>query len=177
MFHHLITNDLLNLYIFIYLLYSFIAWSLLLFLNLQTVNDHMLQWCCSVALKYPVADYLPSRILILWEDLYCTLLTTGTFLLSLAICCPTCFLTNSMISGHKDFTGSWLWNPHLNGSAPIATFHHFWWCHGVCFPLLSSWPSSISVLKWALPCNHCCQEDSLPCPQSHSYALLLNYTG
>ena len=44
-------------------------------------------------------------------------------------------------------------------------------------PLLSWWPSSIAALKRALLSNHCCPVESLLCPQSHPYVLLLNYPG
>lgn len=132
-------------------------------------------WWCSVALQYLACDCLPSRIFILWENLYCTLLTAGTFSLSVATWCPTCFLTNSTISGV--IRALWLWKPQTPRSAPLP-FSPLLMMSWRGFPsspqpLFSWWLSSITTLKRTLLFNHCCP--ALLCPQSHPYVLLLNY--
>lgn len=170
---HLISNDLLNLGVFKYPAAS---------LHDDLCYFLIQAWCCSVALQYLAGDCLPSRIFILWENLYCTLLTAGTFSLSVATWCPTCFLRNSVISSVIR-TSRKLFDygiPELNGQHPFH-FLPFWWCHEAGSPLLpprpSWWPSSIAALKRALLSNHCCPVESLLCPQSHPYVLLLNYPG
>lgn len=150
------------------------------FLILRRVCSQNLILQCSITLL--ASDCLTSRILIPWENLYCTLLTTGTFSLSIATWCPICFLTNSMIScviktSHEPSDYE---NPKLYGQHPCH-FFLFWWCHEVSSPFITTllpwWPSSIAALRRALLSNHCCPVESLLCPQYQPYVLLLNYPG
>ena len=82
---------------------------------------------------------------------------------------------------HKDITRAlWLWNPQTLRSASFPFSPLLMMSQGG-FPFppphLSWWPSSIAALKRALLSNHCCPAESLLCPQSHLYVLLLNYPG
>lgn len=119
--------------------------------------------CGSESFVCSADNCLPSHILILWGYLYCTVLTKGTFSLSIATCCPTCLLTNSTISeGHNSlfFYGA----PSSPQSAPLS-FQ----------PLLmmsqaGSLIQSPSSVKKALLSNRRCPPQSRLCPQSGLYA-------
>lgn len=151
------------------------------FLILEMVGVIRACWC-SVALQYLANDCLPSRLLILWENLYCTLLTAGDIFTERSnLVSYLVFNKQPDQQCHKDFRRAlWLQKPQTLRSAPFPFSPLLMKSQGgfpSSPPLLAWWPSSIAALKRALLSNHCCPAESLLCPQSHPYVLLLNYPG